>query len=148
MLSAIPFMNPTRMGRERKSASAPSLRKLAATQIAPAMNASDTESEAYRLPGGAEQRIRHERQDGGVETHLGAEAGELSIRDADGKRDCGHRQSRGQIVREIFAPVTQQRRQPRCNTAELLQRWAGDQVGAYRKSARYPDTSTRTALMA
>lgn len=46
MLSAMPFMNPTRIGRDRKSASAPSLRKLPATQRRPAMKASVNESEA------------------------------------------------------------------------------------------------------
>ncbi len=44
----MPFRKPTRMGRERKSASAPSLRKLAPMQKSPASAASVTESDRYR----------------------------------------------------------------------------------------------------
>ena len=47
MESATPFMNPMRMGLERKSPTAPSRKKLARMQKTPARNASITDMDAY-----------------------------------------------------------------------------------------------------
>ena len=49
MLSAMPFRNPTRIGFERKSASAPNFRKLPAMQRAPVKTASAIESDKYKF---------------------------------------------------------------------------------------------------
>ena len=46
MLKATPFRKPTRIGFDKKSAAAPSFRKLAATQMMPAKKVSVTEREA------------------------------------------------------------------------------------------------------
>ena len=47
MVSAMPFMNPTRIGRDRKSASTPSFRKLAPMHSTPARKASVSDSAMY-----------------------------------------------------------------------------------------------------
>jgi hypothetical protein len=47
MLIATPFRNPTRMGLDKKSAIAPSRKKLAAMQNRPAKNVTVTESDQY-----------------------------------------------------------------------------------------------------
>ena len=48
MLSAIPFKNPTKIGLDKKSASAPRRRKLAPMQSNPLKKVKVTESERYR----------------------------------------------------------------------------------------------------
>ncbi len=47
MLSAMPFKNPTRIGFDRKSASAPNLKNRARIQKTPATKARSIESEKY-----------------------------------------------------------------------------------------------------
>ena len=134
-----PLRKPTKIGFERKSARAPSRRKLAPMQKIPARTAiehgqrhvqlriaggqrCDSGSNQgtgrrirtdYQLPGSTEQGIGDHRQDGRIQTDDRAEPGQLGIGDPNRQGHGGNRQAGNQVMGKIGAPVAEQCRQTR-----------------------------------
>lgn len=146
MLMATPLRKPTRIGRNRKSASTSSLRKLAAMQNSPVNSASSAgqrnvglgvaggqrrDGGRYQRTGGgigaddqlargAEEKIGEQRMHARIETDRRSKSGQLGIDHPHRQGDSSHRQAGGQVMGQVGAATPQQIKQSGTATSEQL----------------------------